>query len=108
MEVVVNMTELQMWSLLVGSGLPPLIAILQQPRWSTPVKAVVTLLVCLLVGTVNVVLNDVALDFGNWRAILTSILILLVAAYSTYQSFWKPTGIAPAIERGTSPAQNNH
>jgi hypothetical protein len=95
-------TNIQMWSLVVGAGLPPFIAILQQPSWSRAARSVVTVLVCLIAGAVTSYLR------GDWtlQAVTTTVLTILVTAMATYQSFWKTT-VAPAIEAGSSPGNND-
>jgi NO-binding membrane sensor protein with MHYT domain len=41
----------------------------------------------------------------NTADIVSSILIVLVTALSTYKGLWKPTGIAGKVETATSPSQ---
>jgi uncharacterized membrane protein YqaE (UPF0057 family) len=94
--------NLAMWNLVVGFFLPPLLAVIQQPGFSKPVKAMLTFVVCLLMSIVTLALDDtVGLNFQSW---VTSSLMILVTTIATYQSLWKPTGIAPAIEAATSRA----
>lgn len=83
--------------LIGGFVLPLVLALLMQCGWSQPVRAIVFALAC--IGTAALVhwqeWNDLA-SFGQ------SLIFILVAAGSLYRSFWKPVGIAPAIERATS------
>lgn len=94
------MTQLQMWALLVGSLLPPLVAVVQQPGWSRGLRAVVGVVCSLVVGTVTVYLEQDGLDFG--KDLVGTVLTVMVASQATYNNFWKPTGVAPAVESSTS------
>lgn len=93
------MTNAQMWSLVVGFVIPPLLAVVQQPSWSAKWRAVVMFVVALLAGAGTAFFTD---QFEG-KDVTTSVLIVLVTAIATYESFWKKTGIAPAIEKATSP-----
>jgi hypothetical protein len=93
-----DLTDLAMWSLIAGFFLPPVLAIIMQSGWDQRIKAAVAFLACLAVG-VGVSYFEGDLDGRSW---VSSSLVVLVAAISTYQSFWKPTGIAPKIEAATN------
>lgn len=83
---------------LVGALLPLLIAVIQQPRWSNPVRSVVTLVLCLAAGAL------VAYQSGRLtgQGFGYSATTVLLAAWATYTHFWKPTNIAPVVELLTS------
>jgi len=95
------MTDAQMWSLIVGFLIPPFLAIIQQPGWSDPLRAVVAFVVAIIValGTVYFAGN---LEFDHEKGWISAILLVLVTAVATYKGFWKPTGVAPKIEAATS------
>ena len=92
------MTNFQMWSLIVGFFLPPVLAIVQQTKWSSALRAIVAFLACALAGA------GVAYFQGDLtgKRFIEAGLVILVTAVATYQSFWKPTAIAPAIEAKTN------
>ena len=92
------MSDLQMWSLLVGILAPPVYAVIQQPRWKPPVRAGMTVVLVLFTATGTAYFQH---DFTG-KGIVSSALLVFVAAVSSYIGFWKKTGIAPAIERTTS------
>lgn len=94
-----DMGDLGKWSMLVGAFLPPLIAVIQQPKWSDTARAVTTVLVCIIVGGVTTEIEH-GLHFDEH--LRTSVLSMLIAAQATYQSFWKPVKVAPKIEAATS------
>ena len=88
-----------MWALIVGFFLPHIIAVVQQPGWSSGLRSVITFLSCggAAIGTVLIQLGH--WDWHNW---INSTLLILVTTISTYKGLWKPMGIAPLIENSTS------
>lgn len=92
------MTDLAMWTLIVGTLLPPLIAAVQQPTWSSRTRSIVTVGTCLVAGFGTAWLGDAL----RGVSLVTTVLTVLVTALATYQGFWKPTGIAPTVESLTS------
>lgn len=92
------MDDLTMYSALVGAGLPLLIAVINQPRWPGPARAIVTVLICVGVGAGTAWFSG-ALTGQRW---LRAALIVGFAAVGTYQTLWRPSGIAPGIERATA------
>lgn len=93
-------TDLLMYSALVGFFLPPVLAIVIQTGWSEKVKAGVAFVACLIAGAGTAYL-EADLDGRTW---VSSALVVLTTGLATYRNFWKPTGIAPAIENATSPS----
>jgi|SRR5687768_10675018 len=93
------MTDVEMWALLVGALLPPLISIIQQPRWPDWFRAVVTVVTCVVAAAVELWLVG---NFELGDKLVHSILLTLVAAWAAYGRFWKPTGIAQTIEDKTA------
>ena len=93
------MTDLMMWSLVVGFFMPPVQAVIQQTNWSSRVRSGVNFLACLVAGA------GVAFFQGDFtgRRFVGSALLVLVTTIAVYKGTWKPTGIAPAIEEATSP-----
>jgi hypothetical protein len=93
-------SNLEMWNLVAGFLLPPVIAIIQQPKWPNGLRAVVTFVISLGLAVVTMLIkNNGHWVWHNW---ITGALTVLVAAIATYHGLWKPTGAAPAIENGTS------
>jgi len=93
------MSNLEMWSLLVGFFMPLVIAAVQRSTWTNPVRALVALLMCIVAafGTVWF-----AGEFDT-NDIISSILLVLVTSIASYKGLWKPTAVAPKIEAATSP-----
>lgn len=97
-------TDLIMWSGLVGFGLPLVIAVIVQSRWSDNVKAVVAFLACCLAGA------GTAYFSGHFvgRSIVSSILVVATVGMALYQGFWKPTGVTAAIRAATDFGVRGH
>jgi hypothetical protein len=95
-----NVSNLDMWSALVGSLMPPVVAVANRPTWRPWVKGAVTIGSCLVAAVVTAYLNGTASGGDLTR----SGLVVALTAVGTYRVFWRPSGIAPAIEKATSPA----
>ena len=93
------MSNLVMWNLIIGFLIPNLIAVLQQPGLKKWIRAVITAVVSIVCGFLTAYFNDQL----NFQDIVGSILVVGVAAITFYKGFWKPTGVAPAIEQNTTP-----
>lgn len=92
------MSNFQSYALLVGSLLPVIIAVVQQQRWPDYVRAGVGLVICAVAAAVTAYAQG-DLTAERWGE---GLLLVAVAAWSSYQGFWKPTGIAPTVEAKTS------
>ncbi|MET9293460.1 hypothetical protein [Streptomyces sp. NPDC003077] len=94
------MTNAQMWALIVGFASPLLISVVNQPQWSGAVRTAIQVVVSVLVGLGSAYFAG---DFAG-KDVVTSILVAAVAAISAYKGVFKPSGIAPKVEKATSPA----
>lgn len=100
------MTDLQMWELIVGFLSATLVLpMIQQPQWTTRTRAAVTFVYAVVVGLVTAYLTGAFAGVHDFRTGVSSVLLMLVTAIASYRGFAKPTGLAPAIERATSPSQ---
>ena len=88
------MTNLAMYSLVVGFFAPLVIGFLKRSKWSESVKSLFAFLVCLVLGALLVFFQQ---PDWNWRDWIASALLVLVTAITTYQHLWKPTGIEPKV-----------
>jgi hypothetical protein len=93
-----GLSNLAMWSLIVGALTPPLVAVVQRPTFNKHFRVIVMVAAAAVDGVVVSWLQG-DLDFSRFT---NSALIAGVAIISAYQGIWKPTGIAPRIERATS------
>lgn len=95
-----ELTDLQMWSLLVGSLMPPLVAIIQQPRWPDWFRAVVGVASSIVAGGVTTWLTY---EDALWeRPMVSAMLLVAVASWASYRNFWRPTNVSPTIEAKTT------
>jgi len=92
------MSDLDMWSALVGAVLPPGIAIINQSHWSRAWRFIVTILCGLVAAAVTCWLMGL-LDGHDY---FHSALVVLFATLVAYHTGWKPSTIASAIEAATS------
>jgi hypothetical protein len=90
-------SNLQMWSLIVGFLTPPVLAIIQQGGWSKRVRAVVAFAAAMVAGAGTAYFQG---DLTG-RRFVEAALVVLVATIAAYQGFWKPTDVAPTIEKMT-------
>ncbi|MFJ5967873.1 hypothetical protein [Streptomyces sp. NPDC093060] len=93
-----NPTDAELWAAGLGFVLPPVIAIVNQPRWSGAVRGLLMLAVAAVVGLGTAYFNG---DFDG-KPIVTCMLVAAVTIGTSYHTVWKPSGIAPGIERATS------
>ncbi|MFL4947468.1 hypothetical protein ACJ6WE_08860 [Streptomyces sp. MMS24-I31] len=91
-------TDAELWAGALGYLLPPVIAIVAQPRWSGAVKGLLMLVVAVLDGLGTAYFNG---EFSG-KDIVTCILTAAIAIGVAYRTVWRPSGIAPGIERATS------
>lgn len=92
------MTDLDMWSAIVGFAVPPLVAVFIQSSWPSWVKALFTFGVCALGGGVTAALTGYIEGMSPAR----SVLVVLFSALAFYRTFWRPSTIAPKIEAATN------
>lgn len=84
---------------LIGGFLAPVVAsVINGENWSSKTKAIIAFLVC-LVAAAFVAWYEETLNLSNLREIGP---IVFLSAIATYHWFWKPSGIAPAIEKKTT------
>lgn len=79
-----------------------ILPIIQQPSWSSKLRAGITFVYCLLVGALTAWLTG-DIDPANLTA---SVLTVFTVAIVSYHGFSQPTGIAPRLENATSPAMS--
>lgn len=86
------------WAALIGAVLPLLIAVIQQPRWSSQVRQIVSIVISVIAG-LGTVLASGNFDVQN---LLVTIVALIGAAQASYALIFKPTGAAQKIEKATT------
>jgi phage-related minor tail protein len=97
------MSNLQMWSIILGAITPPIVAFVQQPKWKgTLVRPLIMVAFAALDGVIVAWLQGAL----TWNRFTDSALMCGVAIVAAYEGIWKPSGIAPQIEAATS--NRNH
>lgn len=91
------LTTLDRWSMLVGTFLPVLIAVVNRHRWPGWAKLLVSAAMCAVAAGVTVYLQ------GKWNShdVIGSLILVAFFSYASYTWAWKPSGVAPAIEAKT-------
>jgi hypothetical protein len=97
-------SDAELWAAALAVVLPPIIAIVNQPRWSGAIKGILMIVVATLDGLGTAYFN------GEWhdRKIIACVLIAVIIIGTTYHTLWKPSGIAPGIEQATSTGGPRH
>jgi hypothetical protein len=87
-----------LWSAIVGFVLPLAIATINQSSWQPRTRGGVAFAICLVAATGTVYVGG---ELDQIDDLTVAFLIVFGTAISTYHQFWKPTTIAPTIERVT-------
>ncbi|MFJ4908470.1 hypothetical protein ACIQCR_17180 [Streptomyces sp. NPDC093249] len=88
----------------VGAVLPLFTAIVQRPSWSPQVKKIIAAVLAIVAGVVTVAATGGWEQFEHAEFAFATVIAVLTVSQSTYDLLWKPTRIAPWIERSTAPA----
>ena len=97
------MTDLQMFSALVGFFLPLAISVVQQPKWPEWFRVLSAVVLCSFTGFGIAYLQG---DLDG-RSLVSSILIVLTVSLTTYRNVWKASGIAGRVENATAVGNKN-
>lgn len=87
-----------LYSGLVGFFLPLAIAVVIQQSWPSNAKAA-TAFGCCLLASIGTAYFGGLLDYTD---VARCFLVVFTLAVSSYIGLWKPSGVAPTIERVTS------
>ncbi|MFI1165664.1 hypothetical protein ACH4UM_19115 [Streptomyces sp. NPDC020801] len=98
------LSNAELWAAALGYVLPLAIAFVNQPRWVSWVKGTLMLVVATGDGLGTAYFGD---QFHG-KPIVTCVLTAAIAIGVAYHTVWKPSGIAPALERATSPGGPRH
>ena len=98
------MDSIQAVSLLLGMVTPLAVSVVSQPRWTATQKRILSILIAVIVGSINMLLRSEFLLGGVGDA-LANIVLVVGASQAAYSLLWKPTGVAPALEKATSPVE---
>ncbi|WP_327074448.1 hypothetical protein OG196_31910 [Kitasatospora purpeofusca] len=93
------LNDTEAWGLLLGAVTPWATALVQQPHWTKPVRALVGALASGIVGVITVLARG---DIAHAQTALTTVALAVVASKTFYDGLWQHTGAA-ALERATAP-----
>lgn len=100
-----DMSSVTAWSVLLGIITPFLVAIVNNPRWSANTKRYVSMGIAVLVGMMNLIVNNALTNWSDFslNGVLVNLVLVIGAAQTAYALLWKPTGAADKVEAATSP-----
>jgi len=96
---IAMLSDLDLWSLVVGFAMPPLIAFISSVRWPSWARALVAVAVCLVGGGMTAAVSG----YYDGMSMMRAVMVTFAAALGFYRVFWHPSGIAPWIEQKTTP-----
>lgn len=91
------MSDVDMWSGIVGFVLPVLIAAIKRQGWPASWQAVCAFVVCWVAAAGTAYLTA-QLDPQN---LVRAFLVIFTLAIVAFYGFWKPTGVEPVVDRST-------
>lgn len=92
-------TDITLTSIVVGSLLPNIIAIVVQPSWRRETRGLAAFGICVAAGLVIAMLQG---DIGRGKDAAASVVTVLITSQVLYQALWRPSGIAPTIEHASA------
>jgi hypothetical protein len=92
-------TTTALWGLVVGVISPPIVAIIQQPHWSTTTRTLVGAAVAVAVAVITCVVDG---TIGHGQTLIATIGTVLVASQTTYREFWSKVKVTQKIEGATA------
>lgn len=95
-----NPNDTTLIALVSGVLVPLLVGLLTKLDAPSGVKAVANAALSALAGALATIAPDGS-DFA-WRPFVVSWATTWVVSVATYYGAWKPTGVAPAVQRSTS------
>lgn len=95
------MTLSTLITMLIGVGIPAIIALITKQRLNAKVKVLLTLFFTTVSGVLTSLLGAVPNSLTAWEHVLLNILMTYLAAAAADVAGWIPTGAKKAIEDGT-------
>lgn len=86
---------------LIGAVLPLIIAVINRAAWSAAGKSVVAFVVCFIAAAASSLIVDGVDVREPGFDLITYFATVYGSAMVAYSRFWKPTTVAPSIERNT-------
>jgi hypothetical protein len=90
---LLTLSDAELWSALIAIVLPLAISAIQRQTWTLKEQALVAFGVCLVAAAGTCWFNNAFVGLSYARCVL----IVVLVAYISWQSIWKPTGTTAAI-----------
>lgn len=97
----VSVTSL-LWSLLIGTVLPGLTALITHESASARIKALLTALFAGVTGALAGFLITPPHGWVEWQQVVSAIAVAWITAIISYVGGWKPTGASVYVARKTA------
>ena len=86
-----------LWTAIVAFIMPIIVASVNQSHWSRPIKTTVGALACLVASAIELLLLG-QFHASNWTL---TFLAVFAGSITFFKGFWKPLGVADAVEQRT-------
>jgi quinol-cytochrome oxidoreductase complex cytochrome b subunit len=86
------------WTAIVAFLLPLLVSTIVQSHWKEEVKTAWTVFICVCVSIIQLAIEGKLTSHNMGQ----NAIVVTAGAIAVYHLFWKPTGIAPAVEKATN------
>lgn len=88
------------WGVFAGVFTPILVSIAQRKTWSGPSRTLVGVGISIVIGILTCLADG---TFTHTKTLLATVAAVTLVSVTTYHGLWKPSGVAPAIEKATTP-----
>jgi hypothetical protein len=86
------------WQLILAFLAPIAISVISQFHWSTTLKSISAFVFCAVTTVVGLYLKGGV----DWNNVPSTVIFVFALTIGSYYGFWKPTGIAPHVEKATT------
>lgn len=88
-------------TMLVGLGIPLLVALITKARLGAPWKVLISLFLTTASGIIASQIGESTSTLSGWGHIALSILMTYLTAAVSYLATWKPSGVAEKLNSST-------
>ena len=96
MEQAFTLTDVQLWSIILGFLSPLIVAWAARPEMRPIFKILIQVVFSIVVAVVTAFLNGEL----EGRSVVSILLLVLASSTLSYRGLWRPTGVTDAIETG--------
>lgn len=88
------------WGVFAGVFTPLLISVAQRKTWTGATRTLVGVGISIVIGILTCLSDG---TFTHTKTLLATVAAVTLVSVTTYKGLWKPSGIAPALEKATTP-----